>query len=81
MADATRGFVPVIRYLLDTNAVGDWINYRFGVDVRANVARSRGHVVGTCEPIVAELYYGAEKSSAHEDNLDLLRATNRNWNQ
>ena len=44
------------RYLLDTNAVGDLINHRHDVEVRAKEARLRGDVIGTCEVVVAELY-------------------------
>lgn len=29
------------RYLLDTNAVSDWMNQRHGVDLRAREARQR----------------------------------------
>ncbi len=61
------------RYLLDTNAVGDLINHRCGVDVRAKDARLRGAVVGTCEPVAAELYFGVENSATRDENLAKLR--------
>jgi len=61
------------RYLLDTNAVGDWMNRRYGVDTRVREARSSGAVVGTCEPVVAELYFGVEKSDTRDDNLNRLQ--------
>jgi tRNA(fMet)-specific endonuclease VapC len=62
----------MMRYLLDTNAVGDWINKRFGVDTRANEARQRGAIIGTCEIVVAELYFGLEKSTSRDTNIDRL---------
>ena len=31
--------------------------------------RQLGHVVGTCEPVIAELYYGLEFSASREANL------------
>jgi C4-dicarboxylate transporter, DctM subunit len=61
------------RYLLDTNAVGDWMNRRYGVDVRVREARLRGDVIGTCEPVVAELYFGVENSATRDENLVRLR--------
>jgi tRNA(fMet)-specific endonuclease VapC len=61
------------RYLLDTNAVGDWMNHRRGVDVRAREAKQRGAILGTCEPVVAELFFGAENSASRDDNLVQLR--------
>jgi tRNA(fMet)-specific endonuclease VapC len=35
------------RYLLDTNAMGDFIDRRKGVDARVHDARKRGAVIGT----------------------------------
>src|SRR6266568_2911275 len=61
------------RYLLDTNAVGDWLNKRHDVDVRVREARQRGAVIGTCEPVVAELFFGVENSATRDDNLIILR--------
>ncbi len=61
------------RYLLDTNAVGDWINRRHGVDLRVREARGRGAVVGTCEPVVAELFFGVENSDARDENAERLQ--------
>ncbi len=51
------------RYLLDTNAVGDLMNHRYGVDIRVREARGRGAIIGTCEPVAAEMYFGAENSA------------------
>lgn len=61
------------RYLLDTNAVGDLMNHRLGVDVRAKEARKRGAVIGTCEPVVAELFFGVENSTSRDENMVILR--------
>jgi tRNA(fMet)-specific endonuclease VapC len=65
----------VTRYFLDTNAVGDLMNRRCSVDVRAKEARLQGAVVGTCEVVVAELYFGVENSASREPNLVLLERT------
>jgi tRNA(fMet)-specific endonuclease VapC len=40
------------RYLLDTNAMGDFINRRKGVNAKAIEARRRGVRIGTCLPVV-----------------------------
>lgn len=61
------------RYLLDTNAVGDWINRRHAVHLRARQARQRGAMLGTCEPVVAELFFGVENSFTRDENRVLLR--------
>jgi tRNA(fMet)-specific endonuclease VapC len=61
------------RYLLDTGMMGHFINHRRGVDVRVRDARRRGDRIGTCFPVVAELYYGAENSSTRDPNLVRLR--------
>jgi tRNA(fMet)-specific endonuclease VapC len=63
------------RYLLDTNAMGDLMNRRYEVHRRAAEARRRGADVGTCEPVVAELYAGIENSATRDDNLVVLRRT------
>jgi tRNA(fMet)-specific endonuclease VapC len=63
------------RYLLDTNAVGDLINRRHGVDSRVREARLRGDVIGTCEPVAAELFFGVENSATRDENLILVQRT------
>jgi tRNA(fMet)-specific endonuclease VapC len=60
------------RYLLDTNMVGHFIDRRRGVDARVRDARSRGAVIGTCMPVVAELFYGVEFSASREINRPRL---------
>jgi tRNA(fMet)-specific endonuclease VapC len=61
------------RYLLDTNAVGDFLNHRHGVPARVHEARTRGSVIGTCEPVVAELFFGVENSATRDENLARLK--------
>jgi tRNA(fMet)-specific endonuclease VapC len=51
------------------------MNRRFDVDLRAKEARLKGAVVGTCEVVVAELYFGVENSASRDDNLPLLERT------
>jgi predicted nucleic acid-binding protein len=48
------------RYILDTNALSDYINHRRGVPLRVHDARRAGHRIGTCVPVIGELYYGLE---------------------
>lgn len=62
------------RYLLDTNAVGDLINHRRGVNSKAGEAKARGAVIGTGMPVVGELFFGAENSSTRDANIRHLRA-------
>lgn len=62
------------RYLLDSNAVNDLINGRRKVRTRADAAKRVGGRIGTCYPVVAELYYGYEGSISRDQNIRLLRA-------
>lgn len=62
------------KYLLDTNAVSDFVNDRHGVRGRAIEARRRGARVGTCFPVLAELFYGIEFSATRDANMALARA-------
>lgn len=57
------------RYLLDSNAVTDLLNRQTPVHQRVREARLRGDSIGTCELVVAELYYGLEFSASREVNL------------
>ena len=61
------------RYLLDTNMMGHFINHRRGVDQRARKARQNGARLGTCIPVVGELFAGVELSASREKNLPRLR--------
>jgi tRNA(fMet)-specific endonuclease VapC len=65
----------VKRYLLDTGIMSDLMNNRRGVRDRAKEAWSRGDRIGTCWPVVGELWYGLEKSSSRERNLPILLRT------
>jgi tRNA(fMet)-specific endonuclease VapC len=62
------------KYLLDSNAVGDLISELRGVKVRADEARKRGARIGTCPPIVGELFAGVEGSPSRDRNLKALRS-------
>jgi tRNA(fMet)-specific endonuclease VapC len=57
------------RYVLDTNALSDFINRRRGVDARVDQARHAGHVIGTCVPVIGELFYGLELSATRDVNV------------
>lgn len=61
------------RYLLDSNAVSALVDHRGNVPERVREARMRGDRIGTCEPVVAELFYGLESSSSREENLARLQ--------
>ncbi len=63
------------RYLLDTGIMSDFINRRRGVDVKVREARRRGARIGTCLPVVGELFFGIEVSATREANLPLLKRT------
>jgi tRNA(fMet)-specific endonuclease VapC len=60
------------RYLLDTNMMQDFIERRRGVDVRVRDALARGAIIGTCMPVLAELFYGVEFSASREINRPRL---------
>jgi tRNA(fMet)-specific endonuclease VapC len=65
------------RYLLDTNMMGHFINHRRGVDARARQARQQGATLGTCLPVVGELFFGVENSATREENRKrLIRSLN-----
>jgi tRNA(fMet)-specific endonuclease VapC len=63
----------VIRYLLDTNTVGDLIEKRGNMPDRVREARRNGGRIGISIAVLAELYYGVEFSSSRDKNLDRLR--------
>jgi tRNA(fMet)-specific endonuclease VapC len=63
------------RYLLDTGAMGDLINRRHGVDERAKAARLGGARLGSCIPVLGELFFGIEYSQTRDENrVRLIRA-------
>lgn len=61
------------RYLLDTGIMGDFINHRRGVDARVRDARLRGAGIGTCLPVMGELFFGIELSATSDRNRKLLQ--------
>ncbi len=66
------------RYLLDTNAMGDFIDHRKGVEARVRDARMGGAIIGTCLPVAAELFFGAEFSTSRDINRPrVVRALSR----
>lgn len=62
------------RYLLDTGIMGDFINQRRGVEQRVREVRLQGARIGTCLPVVGELFGGVEFSATRARNLSRLRA-------
>ncbi|SRR5216683_6984613 len=66
------------RYLLDTGMMGDFINHRRGVDQRVRQAQNQGDRMGTCMPVIGELFFGVEASATRDVNLKrLTRALSR----
>jgi tRNA(fMet)-specific endonuclease VapC len=63
----------VNRYLLDTGIMGDFINHRGGVAEKVREARQRGARIGTCLPVVGELFFGVEASATRDANLPRLK--------
>lgn len=60
------------RYLLDTNMMGHFLDRRRGVGERIRSAREQGAIIGTCLPVVAEMFFGAEFSATREINRERL---------
>jgi tRNA(fMet)-specific endonuclease VapC len=60
------------RYLLDSNAVNAFVNGHEPLSTRARSARLAGGRVGTCEPIVAEMYFGLRLSRSPDENVAQL---------
>jgi tRNA(fMet)-specific endonuclease VapC len=63
------------RYLLDTGAVEEWSRADSETRKRAAVVGAAGSVIGTCIPVVGELWYGVENSATRETNAKRLRRT------
>src|SRR5882762_7150047 len=61
------------RYLLDTGMMGDFINRRRGADVKVHEVRLEGSRIGTCMPVVGELFFGVERSAPRAENLTRLQ--------
>ena len=60
------------RFLLDSNALNAFVDRREPLSRRAGDARARGSRIGTCEPVIAEMYTGLEFSASRELNLARL---------
>jgi tRNA(fMet)-specific endonuclease VapC len=60
------------KYILDTNAVGDFINHRHGVTYRATTLSRKGYRIGTCPPVIGELFAGAFISATQQRNLPIV---------
>ena len=61
------------RYLLDTGIAQDFQDDRRGVRAQAKAARTLGHRVGICIPVLGELWSGVEGSASRDLNLRRLR--------
>jgi tRNA(fMet)-specific endonuclease VapC len=53
--------------------MGDFINHRRGVDAHVRDARRQGARIGTCMPVVGELFFGIEASATRDANLRRLK--------
>ena len=62
-----------MKYLLDSNALNEFIERRAPFADHLREARANGHRIGTCEPVVAEMFYGVELSSTRDRNMQRLR--------
>ena len=57
------------RYLLDSNALNAFVDRREPFALRLREARLQGDRIGTCEPVVAEMFYGLEFSATRDANI------------
>jgi tRNA(fMet)-specific endonuclease VapC len=62
-----------MRFLLDTNMAGHYINRRHGVFDRARLEVANGNPIGIGVPVLAELVAGIEHSSSRERNMKRLK--------
>lgn len=63
----------VKRILLDSNAITSLMGNRQPVTHRVEAARRKGIRIGTCEPVVAEILAGIERSVTRDENLVRFR--------
>jgi tRNA(fMet)-specific endonuclease VapC len=63
----------VRRYLFDTGIAQDFVNDRNGVQERADRERHKGCRIGTCVPVLGELWSGVECSATRDRNAQRLR--------
>src|SRR5687768_15945861 len=59
----------MMRYVLDSNAVNAFVNRHEPHAARVRAARVSGARVGTCEPVVAEVYFGLQLSTSRDVNM------------
>jgi tRNA(fMet)-specific endonuclease VapC len=69
----------VRRYLLDTGIASDYMNRRRGVFERARAETAGGNRVGIGMPVLAELWFGIERSESRDRNLRNLRRALSDW--
>ena len=55
------------RYLLDSGSAEDWMRGHANTIARADMVTARGAVIGTCLPVVGELWFGVENSPTNRD--------------
>jgi predicted nucleic acid-binding protein len=67
------------RYLLDTNAAGDYINRRYGIRDRAISEVLHGNRLGICCPVLGELWFGVENGGNRERNRQRLLLAVADW--
>lgn len=60
------------RYLLDDGAVEDWMRMGSATEARAAERIARGAILGTCLPVLGELWYGIERSQTRDVNAKRL---------
>lgn len=58
-----------MRYLLDTNAIGDYVDNRFGVHDKAKAVVAGGGRLGISVPVLAEIVSGLELSETRDQNF------------
>src|SRR5207237_5973189 len=58
--------------LLDSNALNAFIDHQQPFADRFREVRQRGHRIGTCEPVLAEMYFGPEFSATRDENTARL---------
>jgi tRNA(fMet)-specific endonuclease VapC len=57
------------RFLLDSNAAGDYIDRRHGVFERAALEVAKGNRIGIGVPVLGELVARIERSDSRERNM------------
>jgi tRNA(fMet)-specific endonuclease VapC len=67
------------RFLLDTGIAAHYMNRRQGVHLRAKAEMAKGHKVGICIPVLAELCFGAENSNSRDATLRQISRALRTW--